>query len=802
MHKSLNKTVRWCGAIILVAVLSLTLLTIGCQGPAGSPGPAGSAGSPGPPGPAGPAGPPGVTEGTPKPAVPVTVDAGKDQAVEPGATVTLKATAKITDGSKVTGYKWVQVSGVRVTMDGTNSDTVKVTLAKAAVYKAKLIAGLDTLDRFTVQGINPHALEGAEIASFKVTVTTTSDTYSDMVNVTAHLPYAVSLGIANVPTGLPVLLNGKEQSDYNWAIAAPSGSKVVLSDASTQNPSFTPDVAGKYTLTENSSGATINVYAGTWAGAITGQDKNGRPLSADCTSCHNGKIAADQFAAWKESGHAEILTENIDNPAGHWSLACAGCHSVGYDGNPDNGGFDKALADEGWEAPHGAVGNWKKMLADNPKSARFANIQCENCHGPNNKSTLHANGNIDAARVSLSSDVCGACHGEPPRHARYQQWEESGHGNYEFAILESAVENRGPLAGHCGRCHSGQGFLAWIEQGDLTKWIQGADGNATVDELKALGLTEDSVHPQTCVVCHDPHEQGTTSGEPNTATVRIEGNTEMLPAGFQASNVGHGALCMTCHNTRNGLHNDAKPPTSHSAPHVAAQADVLMGENAYFVAEGQRSPHSFIKDSCAHCHMEVTPPPAELSYNLSGTNHAFEASLKICASCHSDALDGKALQTNYEEKLHKLGGQMGKYLLDTLAAKIGAEVTLKDYTPHVYAGKSYDMASDAVVVSEANIASAEPTEPHGQQGFIIKFKSPVTFTYSPEGEQAHTVELSEAEVQLRDITTDGNTQVIPVGDALVRVGWNYFLIHGDGSEGIHNPAFTNDVLDASLEALK
>jgi hypothetical protein len=320
--------------------------------------------------------------------------------------------------------------------------------------------------------------------------------------------------------------------------------------------------------------------------------------------------------------------------------------------------------------------------------------------------------------------------------------------------------------------------------------------------LKALGLTKDAVHSQTCVVCHDPHQQGTTSGEPNTATVRIEGNTSMLPAGFQANNVGHGALCMTCHNTRNGAHNDTKPPTSHSAPHTAAQADVLMGENAYFVAEGQRSPHSLIKDSCTTCHMEVTPPPAELSYNLSGTNHSFEASLKICASCHSDALDGKALQANYEEKLHKLGDEMGKYLLNTLAAKTGAEITIKDYTPHVYAGKSYDMASDAVVVAEANIASAEPTEPHGQQGFILKFKSPVKFTYSPKGEQPHTVELSEAEVQLRDITTDGTIQAIPVGDVLVRVGWNYFLIHGDGSEGIHNPAFTNDILDASIEALK
>ena len=105
-------------------------------------------------------------------------------------------------------------------------------------------------------------------------------------------------------------------------------------------------------------------------------------------------------------------------------------------------------------------------------------------------------------------------------------------------------------------------------------------------------------------------------------------------------------------------------------------------------------------------------------------------------------------------------------------------------------------------ISKDNIAAVEPTEPHGQQGFIIKFKSPVTFTYKPAGEDPHTVSLTEAEVQLGGITIDGTKALIPTTDALVKVGWNYFLIHGDGSEGIHNPAFVNAVLDASIAALK
>lgn len=151
-----------------------------------------------------------------------------------------------------------------------------------------------------------------------------------------------------------------------------------------------------------------------------------------------------------------------------------------------------------------------------------------------------------------------------------------------------------------------------------------------------MGITPDTVQPQTCAVCHDTHQLGTTSGEPNDAILRIEGDTPMLPAGFQAVGVGRGALCMVCHNTRNGAHNDvATTKADDRAPHTAAQADVLMGQNAYFVEMGQRSKHSFIADTCTNCHMELTPPPAAYSYNLAGTNHSFEASLDVCSQCHS-----------------------------------------------------------------------------------------------------------------------------------------------------------------------
>lgn len=730
---------------------------------------------------------------------PVVVNAGKDVETEPGKTVNLVATVEILDGSQVSSYQWTQVAGVPATINSAESSAVTVVLSDAAAYKAKLIKDLKPHDRLDVLAINPHALTDAERATFRVTVTTSSGNYTGNVNVIAKLPHVITTGIRNVPVDVPVLLNGKKQNSYNWVMETPSGSSASLEGVTEKNPSFKPDVSGKYTITEENSKGKIEVFAGAWEGAITGQDGRGRPLSENCTACHDGKAAPDKFTEWKESGHAEIFTQNIEDPNGHWAINCAQCHAVEYNPKAKNNNFAEAVAVEGWKVPpHGDKGLWTQILEKFPKTAKLANIQCENCHGPNNGSTLHPNGKIDAERVSLSSEVCGSCHGEPPRHGRFQQWENSGHGNFEMAIEESTVEKRGATAAHCGRCHSAQGFLKWIKQGDLTKQIQGAKGNATVTEMTAMGMTRDKVQPQTCAVCHNPHAEGRTTGEPNNASVRIMEDSALLPAGFQAKALGRGTLCITCHNSRNALHNNDFPPNSYSAPHTASQGDVLMGENAYFVAVGFRSPHSMIKDSCAKCHMEATPPPAEFSYRQSGTNHNFKAKIDICGSCHAASLDGKALQAGAEGKIVELEHKMSEYMLK----KIPAQVRIQDYTPHTFQGKTYDIKSDYLTIEKTNIASVTPTEPHGQQGFIIKFKNPVEVTYKPAKEAAHAISVREVEVQLGDITTDGKAPLIPTSDPLVKAGWNFFLIEGDGSKGVHNPSFVMEVLKATLSALK
>ena len=148
--------------------------------------------------------------------------------------------------------------------------------------------------------------------------------------------------------------------------------------------------------------------------------------------------------------------------------------------------------------------------------------------------------------------------------------------------------------------------------------------------------------------------------------------------------------------------------------------------------------------------------------------------------------------------LHNLGVAMCDYLLN----KLPEQVHLKDYTPHESGGKEYDVKSDGLALDKANTASVDPTEPHGLQDYVITLTSPVKVTCAPEDEDPHTVSVSEVTVQLGDLTTDGQTLLIGLDDPLVRAGWSYFLLHGDGSEGVHNPSFTMDVIRASIAALR
>jgi len=698
----------------------------------------------------------------------------------PGGTATATAKVTITDGSTLQGLKWTQVGGVPLTITGTTADSITYTLPARKVYRDELVKILEEppipmsgtfegglQNRFGVVAAAPLAIEEATAAEFDIEVTTTSGVYKLPSAVPANV-YPTFTGIRNVPILLPVIAQAKEQASYNWTLTIPTGSSAVIQDANTRFPEFVPDVAGTYVLsiTDLATGKpqTFSIHAGTWKGIITGQDADGKPtVDTQCTSCHvKNTPHFDLFTPWKSSGHAEIFSQNVNTPNNHYSTACLGCHSVGFNSPAvKNNGIDdqpdfQALLESGL-IEHAAPGNYTKIVNQFPKSTRFANIQCENCHGPQD-SLAHKNG--DESRMSLSSDVCGSCHGEPARHGRFQQWQVSSHANYETAKSE------GTNAG-CAGCHSAQGFVQWGEKAFAS--------NAVLN----VTWTTDEVHPQTCATCHDPHDVGTTSGGPTTnAKVRISGSTPKTMGGYTVTNVGTAALCITCHNGRRDLRDDAHFTVADAtrAPHEGPQGDIVMGYNMYFTTVGVKGFHGQIQDACVTCHMEKTPPPADLSYQLGGTNHTFTADKGICTKCHN-SITAEEVQTKVEGKVAALKTQIEIAIQNSMQTQIrlGNQISL----------------NGTIVKNASDIKSVEFISSHGRQGVNVNL--------------ANGTKVSDLSLQTVKVIRPGGSsvEIYAVTDpAVAKSGWNYFMVEADKSKGVHNPAFVNSALDVSTFALK
>ena len=364
---------------------------------------------------------------------PVDVTVQIDGVAVPGADLTATAMISIQDGSTIQSVSWMQTGGAPVaSIDPADMNPTTVTLGAENDFKDELIhvlaeppIGPDQLppnvpvpseefsgglqNRFQVVAVNPFALEEAAKVTLTATVSTTSGVYEGVGEIHTMLPWKVKADTNNQATGIPVLLHGKDQASYDWTLTGPWNSSATLMDATSQNPEFTPDIRGKYTLAVTDLAAdntvTVDVYAGTWVGVITGQDMDGRPLAGNCTPCHReAGRAPDIFTPWAQTGHAEIFTNSL-NTNSHYGESCFACHVVGFDLDVDNFGFDdygdyQGFLDSGL-INNVPADNWTTMLAEFPKNARLANVQCENCHGP--QSTLSHN----SSRLRSKTAVMG-----------------------------------------------------------------------------------------------------------------------------------------------------------------------------------------------------------------------------------------------------------------------------------------------------------------------------------------------------------------------------------------------------------
>lgn len=741
---------------------------------------------------------PGETSGRDislEPSAAVVVDAGKPVAnAAPGSTVELKATVTARDGSQLKRISWKAhqaEGGAAVQLAGESGPVVLVTLPDIAAYKRALLYRLRKdgrlLNRWMVMGLTPSDLREAGRVTLTASAATSSGTRSDTVDIIADLrSFAdVNPGLRNVPVGKPVFLQGADQPSHAWSLAHPPGSSAVLQDAASQNPSFTPDVSGTYTVLEGNK-SRLTIQAGQWNGAVVARENELRPrwIGANGCLCHFSDPIAAKFKDWRVSGHAEIF-ERCVNTIFRYEERCFPCHTVGFGGKASDGGIsavpaypaflqDASLWDHGKSPPfiRPKPGNLDFMLATYPAVARLTDVQCENCHGPNNSpahQTLKKTGAPE--RVSLAADVCGICHDESIEPS-YRQWHENEHSNYPLAVKVATVDKRGEAAGDCGRCHAGQGFLAWAARGDRAAMLAGSKTGNVRQELTALGLTADEVHPVTCAICHEPHNPGSTfRSETEKVPVRPVDPARLHPGEFSGEKTGREAICIACHSTAGGARNDtASPMVNFAAPH-ASQADVLFGQNAFFTKVGAYKSHVRIEDSCVWCHVKPVPKLSGQGYPRGGASHTFKAGSDLCSRCHKE-FEGDELMAATEKDLESLKAAVENALLNEIRRKGGVGLDKAVGGEKVYL-RANILRKIRLVDREGQMAAEVVTDDRDYR---------VPFQHVSPGEKPLLSDLD--------------------GQIIAKAAWNYLLLKNDRSKGAHNPQFVAEVLGATLVKLK
>jgi len=342
-------------------------------------------------------------------------------------------------------------------------------------------------------------------------------------------------------------------------------------------------------------------------------------------------------------------------------------------------------------------------------------------------------------------------------------WQKSKHANRKLAAEDAATwEMRKEAAAFCGRCHSEQGFKAWVPQlmkGDPGPLKKPDGSNADEAFIKGLGLTKDKVQPITCEACH--------SGPP---ALRIKDSIPLLPDGVPVKAVGKGALCMACHNTRNGriTWDSSDPTVKYTQPHEAAQTDVILGKNVYFYNDtgDTASPHAlFTGDSCVSCHKQ-----------LSKGGHTFKPA--NCTPCHGPKVKESFVQTG-TEVLHK---QLAALIVKRILAskeKIACVTSWDEKT---------DKDTPNTAIDGKQIKSVEiPPGIHGQISlkFVLQDGKAV---YSQMG-------------NIKDACGEQGKPVFATSDPVVRALHNYLLFWYDGSKGVHNPRFTRNVLIVTINEM-
>ena len=487
-------------------------------------------------------------------------------------------------------------------------------------------------------------------------------------------------GLSTVGLGQAVFLEADVDSTVpasqiagvTWALSKkPASSKAVLTDSplGSNVPIYEPsdrliyqvagrqllrmDVAGVYTVT-----ATVTtVSAGTVNLSLTLTAASYMGINA-CSLCHSagpGSTVWSMVGMWSKTLHASIFTNGMNGVASdHYSASCLGCHTVGYDADPNavNGGFDDVAKQIGWTFPTVLNANTFASLPDALKNV--GNIQCENCHGPGS-THISSGGDPRLISVSTGSGVCGQCHAAATHHIKTGEWNNSMH-----AVVTRDATGAGRES--CVGCHTGAGF---------------------VDRLQGNTAAPDTTYTTiNCQTCHEPH--GETTPGTNAHLLRTLAPVT-LKDGTTVTNAGMGTLCINCHQSRQNaaVYAATTPGSARFGPHHGPQADMLEGVNGFNYDKNiPSSAHAdVVADTCVGCHMQTVDAADPALTKLGG--HTFRPSFNdgtnpridlvaACQKCHGPdvaSFDFLLMDYNGDGVIEGVQTEV-QHLLDQLAQQL------------------------------------------------------------------------------------------------------------------------------------
>ena len=223
---------------------------------------------------------------------------------------------------------------------------------------------------------------------------------------------------------------------------------------------------------------------------------------------------------------------------------------------------------------------------------------------------------------------CLECHNTQAQRDITLQYARSQHALGEYVDYAGGRSS-------CARCHSGGGFVEYLETGDV---------NGNINVPVAIS----------CNHCHSVH----TTFEFADYALRSTDPVVFIADGAGTADFGDNSnLCANCHQSRRPEPNIHLPgetyeiTSTHYGPHHGAQANVLMGAG-FAEIEGPRtypdnSLHLDEGATCVTCHM------GEFTDDQGG--HTWWPSLASCQECHATPdFDYNGFQTDIQEKLDEL----------------------------------------------------------------------------------------------------------------------------------------------------